>query len=135
MVNKERVELFAQALESNQYVQCTKALRKPARSIDRDSILAWNHCAAGVAIDVALKNGFQLTPKQFRAGGELWLWNHGSLPEPIMDWYGFESVDPEIVIDDGDGPFKTEITGANDDGADFWTIAQAIRAQYLKEEG
>jgi hypothetical protein len=60
---------------------------------------------------------------------------YGVWPEYVSDWYGINDSDPEIELDTQYGPFITSISGANDDGASFWDIAQALRTKYLKEEG
>ena len=127
-VNKERVELLAQALESDQFQQCMGALR-------RQQILlgTWTHCALGVAIQTALNNGHQLDPVDLEMGEE-WIWEAGTLPDSVMSWYGFDDNDPTVSIDEGDGPFDASVAAINDDGTDFWTIAQALRATYLKGE-
>jgi hypothetical protein len=121
-VNKDRVELLCQALESERYVQCRNKLRQPLLSLDQ----RWSYCALGVAIDVAVKNGLQIGPIRL----ENWYHDHGSLPWEVVRWYGFGDSNPDILIDD----FETAIASANDDSADFWTISQAIRARYLKDE-
>ena len=133
-VNKERVELFVQALESDGYIQCRQSLRRGRLTNLPNMDVQWTHCALGVAVDVALKHGLQRPERVLRANWETWLWNHGTLPAPVMEWYGFEDPDPEITIDEGVGPIVTSVAGANDDVSDFWTIAQAVRAQYLKDE-
>jgi len=123
-LNKDRVELLCQALESERYVQCRRKLR--TELVDINGRSNWSYCALGVAIDVAVKNGLQMSPIRL----EDWYRDHGSLPWQVQIWYGFEDNNPDILIDD----FETAIASANDDSADFWTISQAIRARYLKDE-
>ena len=121
-VNKDRVELLCQALESERYVQCRNRLRQPLLSLDEK----WSYCALGVAIDVAVQNGLQISP----IGLEDLYYNHSSLPWEVRIWYGFENSNPDIWVDE----YETAIASANDDGNDFWTISQAIRARYLKDD-
>ena len=127
-VNKERVELFAKALEGEGYTQCTKQLQ-----LHTVGGMEMN-CALGVAIHVALNNGLRADLRKLGVLDMFFeeerVWQSADLTPCVMDWYGFETPDPWIVIDDNDMP----ITSANDSGHDFWTIAQAIRAEYLKDE-
>ena len=122
-LNKDRVELLCQALESERYVQCRNRLRMDVLSVG--SKVKFTYCALGVAIDVAVKNGLQIGP--FRL--EDWYHDHSSLPWEVRIWYGFENSNPDIWVDE----YETAIASANDDGNDFWTISQAIRARYLKD--
>jgi hypothetical protein len=88
------------------------------------------HCALGVGISVALKNGmFKNHPNPpadaliYNAGG-------GAFPDCVSIWYGIETEDPYILIDGG----SDKVSHFNDNGESFWTIAQALRAKYLKDE-
>jgi len=120
-VNKDRVELLCQALESGRYIQCRNRLRRTPLGL----VQRWSYCALGVAIDVAVQNGLQVTFNEI----ENWYYLCGDLPREVQEWYGFEDFNPDIVLDGDELPIAT----ANDDGADFWTISQAIRARYLKD--
>jgi hypothetical protein len=125
-VNKDRVELFAAALESDRYRQCKGQLRVLTRGhVDF-------HCALGVATQVALDNGLQeelqTWPREVEA-----VWRSGALSWQVADWYGWNDTNPWIDIDLGRG--EENIASANDAGVSFWDIAQAIRAKYLKDEG
>jgi hypothetical protein len=126
-VNKERVELLCQALESGEYQQCQDQLRKPALFTGD-----WSYCALGVATRVALDNwqAPQWWTKIERDGFDYELWAYADLSVEIMEWYGFRNSDPLINLNDK----PVTIAGANDLGNDFWTIAQALRATYLKDE-
>jgi hypothetical protein len=129
-INKERVELFAQALESDRYRKCSTYLRAVGRYPNGD--LVEYNCALGVATHVALDNGLrQQLPLLRRTEGDLFL--GGGLATPVRHWYGFLFDDPPVV-DPEDGCHDS-VTGLNDAGRDFWTIAQALRAEYLKDEG
>lgn len=125
-VNKERVELWAQALESEQYVQCYGHLRN-----------GLNHrCAVGVAIEVALRNGHQFSGygERDECGMVTAIWCGDFLPRSITSWYGFDLPDPLLNMEYQDKrPLRT--TMVNDNlRLPFWDIAQAIRATYLKDE-
>lgn len=133
-VNKQRIELLCQALESGEYEQCIGHIR----SLEYTGTgVKWTYCAEGVAIDVALKNGLEeeedLT-SEMKKLTEFFLFSFGTLPAETAAWYGFDSIEPIIEIDNGAGHTETSIASANDKGTDFWTISQAIRAKYLKDE-
>jgi hypothetical protein len=137
MVNKERIELWVQALESDEYEQCTGSLFVGQNVYHRhcqDGKIGFTqqdlHCALGVGISVALKNGmFNDHPNPpadvlvYNAGG-------GALPDCVRTWYGIETEDPYIHIDND----ADKVSHFNDNGQSFWTIAQALRAKYLKDE-
>lgn len=136
-VNKDRVELFAAALESDKYHQCGGQLKMRGLALP-DTRVVELHCALGVATEVALDNGLYeeimdnvQNPRWHLAS----LWSSGVLHPLVAAWYGWcdmnsraDAIDPRISEDDS-------ISGLNDNGADFWTIAQALRATYLKDEG
>jgi hypothetical protein len=123
-VNKKRVELLAQALESGDYEQCTGRLR--SWYYGEGDRTVYSYCAEGVAIRVALDNDATLREDWDTRN---WCIEHPSMK--IKEWYGFPVLS-YIRIDTGDGP--QPIAAVNDAGTDFWTIAQHLRATYLKEE-
>lgn len=134
-VNKDRVELFAAALESDKYRQCKGELRISTRSPDTG--YATFHCALGVATQVALDNGLhaELLEKYGPFSGIFdALWETGVLHEFVEDWYGWDNENPTLLLTSPDG-LPHEIASANDAGFSFWEIAQAVRAKWLKEEG
>lgn len=122
-VNKERVELFVAALESDKYRQCTGKLRQS--TFDMEHGLRYLHCALGVAVEVALLHD----PMTFQAIG-FELWDIPDLHEAVADWYGFD--DTSVLLSEHSSGVDS-ISGWNDEGASFWEIAQAIRSQYLKD--
>jgi hypothetical protein len=129
-VNKERVELFAQALESGRYRKCSSYLRTVG--LHPNGYTVEYNCALGVATHVALDNGLrEELPRRSHAEDNLFI--GGGLAALVQNWYGFPFDDPS-VIDPEDGCHDS-VTGLNDAGRDFWTIAQALRAEYLKDEG
>lgn len=128
-VNKEHVELFAQALESDKYHQCRGRLRDVSPFNGREL-----NCALGVATHVALNNGLRETLKEaFGKELEDYLFSGGTLDDLVQKWYGFEDNDV-VIHNPRDGEIDS-VSGLNDEGFDFWTIAQSLRAQYLKDEG
>lgn len=124
-VNRERMELWAQALESEQYVQCARQLRIQLRGPESGDIVATWHCALGVGMAVAQAHGVQVLP---------WDWKDSQLPEVVKNWYGLDSVNPYLDIETETIAVGTVI-GANDIlKLPFWDIAQLLRAKYVKEE-
>jgi hypothetical protein len=131
-VNKERVELFVAALESDGYRQCTGQLRRPLLDTTQEGPRYWAHCALGVATEVAL-----LHEPALRTIDELELWHRGDLHEAVAAWYGFEDgmvhLEPPEPLESWF--FSDWVGGANDAGGSFWEIAQAVRTEYLKDQG
>lgn len=125
-VNKERVELLAQALESGDHEQCTGYLRQWYFGENGETVFR-SYCAEGIATKVALDNDATLR-EQWK---ELW-WGEPHLNGLIMRWYGFDTTIPLIKFNGDD---HVPIANVNDQGEDFWTIAQALRTTYLKDEG
>ena len=92
-VNKDRVELLCQALESGRYIQCRNRLRRTPLGL----VQRWSYCALGVAIDVAVKNGLQVTFNE------------------IENWYYLcgdhaRELSAELFVNvGGNGPFDQDI--------------------------
>lgn len=119
-VNKERMELWASALEANGDKQCTSYL----------SDGRGRHCALGIGMTVAAAHGVRLT------WGD---WNEESaLPDSVVQWYGLDSEDPTLDRPEGSRCGRNgrySILWANDlDKLPFFTIAQMLRAKYIKDE-
>lgn len=147
-INKERIELWAAALESGDYEQCRGNLYLKANAAvgwregtDGMPVLVIaqrdHHCADGVAIDVALKHGLFNDHPERPSDGLVFLSGRGLLPECVSIWYGFDPEVTDPLLYDGfteDGEEMT-VVNANDAGFTFWEIAQMIRDRYLKDEG
>lgn len=139
MANKERIELWAKALESGRFKQTTGALKENIYDADKNSIGA-EHCGLGVGVEVALENGARLDWK-----GETWpLFRtvNALMPRWAAEWYGLEidgslptDVDVKNVCPDDGCECIDSIANLNDAGFDFWDQAQALRSTYLKDEG
>jgi hypothetical protein len=133
MVNKERVELFAAALESGNYEQCEGKLRRNDIEVAPSGTTHWitRFCALGMATEVALQNGLQLEKDEDP-------WSGSGLYPEVAQWYGWTiegygpTLDPVIRRDDG---YSDSIAAFNDDGTSFWDLAQMIRREWLKDEG
>lgn len=129
-VNQERVALLVEALESGDYEQCEGQLR-----IDD------TFCCLGVACEVAIKNGLDITvtppgdlSSLFRYDGEA-----SVLPDSVRAWYGFP---PELYSADGtanpmidtEGFGRVTAADANDKcHLPFTAIAAGFRKEYLTE--
>lgn len=117
-VNKERMELWVQALESDRYRQCTNVLRDAG---DPEAGIPEMHCALGVGMAVAVENGCKLF--------DPWAWEHPDLDPNVVDWYGLNRADPVL------NGSRTVVQANDEDEESFWTIAQELRETYLKDEG
>lgn len=117
-VNKEHIELWCQALESDGYKQCQGHLKKWGLA---ESTM---HCAEGVAMEVAQAHGVRIYRTE---------WGNGAMPRRVRGWYGFppDSCGTYVKLDAG----TVTVVGANDRlKMSFWEIAQGLRAMYLKDE-
>lgn len=116
-INRERVELWAQALESDGYKQCTGQLRCTPKHSDQPM-----HCAEGVAMAVAEMHGVRIYPVD---------WRMSNMPPRVYQWYG---ITGNVTVDHEEQGRMTVIA-ANDNGRmSFWDIAQLLRAKYVKGE-
>ena len=129
-VNKERVELWVEALESDRYHKCVNSLRRPNRrgSWKDDNPYLYLYCALGVGIEVAHVNGCENTGYDFE---------QSAFPGHVREWYGFNITDP-LVHDECCSEYSSVISmndNHNDHEHSFWDIAQALRTEFLKDKG
>ena len=103
-VNKDRVELFAAALESDRYRQCKGRLKSQQWTSwpPSKANLVEHHCALGVATQVALDNGLRAELELYRTS-EWVLWDNGDLHYLVAEWYGWDDTNPHLGIDLGSG--------------------------------
>jgi hypothetical protein len=120
-INKERLLMLIEALESGKYQQTTGALRK-----------AGNYCCLGVACDL-------MDPGKWQNDGD-WVYcgNHASLPVKVMLYYGFNFNNPYLHTllpskTPGSNMLLASLAAANDGGYTFKEIAQVLRDQFLQE--
>lgn len=136
-VNRERVRLLVDALESGEYEQGQNRLQQNGK-----------FCCLGVACEVAIANGVEINVQQRRPDLDQDLetvYDNATmfLPESVSDWYGFEdtwdeyeemvgaSNNPAVLIDGR----LTYATKANDMlEATLPEIAEGFRAMYLANE-
>jgi hypothetical protein len=149
MVNKERILLWVEALESGQYQQERSALRQGD-----------GYCCLGVACEVAIANGLPLevkpvvAPLNVDASHAIWLYDGSQtyLPRAVGEWFGFgdggwfgEGRLPPVDLSESfvhNPHVGVDVLGnnvaagtANDSlGWDFATIAAALRKMYLEGE-
>ena len=140
MINKERMELWIQALEQDRFVKCTGYLRIPDILDKIRNVSSYRHCALGVGIQVALENGLfseraheeSFTDILFRTG-------YGFLPLAVSQWYGLDSTNPGVDVA-GDRVGISVLNDASEEWTpdtpdiSFWDIAQLMRATYLKDD-
>lgn len=120
-MNKEHIEVWISALESDEYTQTNNMLRRRYVSVDGRHREAY--CALGVAMEVAIKHGVEVASVD---------WLRGGLSYDVAQWYGFaeHNAKPLVELDDG---HEVPVSDLNDNGWTFWDIAQALRAKFLKE--
>ena len=129
-VNRERIKLLAEALESGEYEQCWGALR-----------IGDKYCCLGVACEVAIKNGLDIArqPPPHEGGADLFRYDGepSVLPNSVRAWYGFPESS-EFLNGAGNPMIDTEGFGrcaaaqANDEwGLSFPAIAAGFRNEYL----
>lgn len=117
-VNKERVELLAQALESGEFRQGTGALRK-LRAV---GVHEFSYCCLGVACEVFKKEtgeGKWAYESSFQVDGYK---SSMELPLSVQEWYGFASSDPTLTVAGASAISLNDIVGAT-----FGEIAALFR--------
>lgn len=139
-IDKERMELWASALESGEHTRITHSLCEPLGFDNTHQVTGYGYCALGVGQLVAEQHGVEISASE---------WKVGHLSSRTADWYGLDSTNPILVTsaqtDSSRCPCGEErcmadrvsnrVSDLNDSGASFWEIAQLLRAKYLKEEG
>lgn len=118
-VNKERMELWASALEANGDKQCMNALTE----IDENGVRL--HCALGIGMAVAEINGVVVTYSD---------WEQSNMSPAVVEWYGLEDRDPKLVIPEQPDKKMTVMLANDEQKLPFFTIAQMLRAKYIKDE-
>jgi hypothetical protein len=157
-VNRERVQLWVEALESGEFQQGRNQLRNSCGFDEAHTKVQYSYCCLGVAIEVALRNGYepqeytntlgQTNPEDYdHLSTVLW--------PGIVTWYGLDNTDPLVglalkedyedereefrlvlIADDDRDIDRDELSAsqANDDHhATFDQIAAGLRVKYLGE--
>lgn len=120
MVNKERIQLWVDALKSGDYEQTDGELQNK-----------YGYCCLGVACKIAVDNGCVVKVEKSIGGIESVAYDEseGDLPESVKNWYGLEKSDPILKIYEGDTITATDL---NDNLClTFNEIADAIHEKFL----
>ena len=122
--NKERIQLWIDALRSGEYTQIQGALRQPD-----------GYCCLGVACDI-YHTVTGLGYWGVGAGPHRYAFTQFSadLPPQVVQWFGLEASDPKLHLAEPEPPYDREqyITNLNDIlGKSFKEIADLIEAKYL----
>ncbi len=134
-LNKERVMLLIEALESGRFKQGRFRLRATMG----DSKL---FCCLGVACELAVEHGI-ISPAVYHEEGRYTYDGRTSvLPDKVANWYGFDGRAPSIPFDsEREDDLRRRHSGRvqmislNDDyGKSFKEIAQALRYALSVEE-
>jgi hypothetical protein len=135
-VNRERVALLVEALESGEYEQDRYALNHKGR-----------FCCLGVACEVAVKNGLDIPVSlDSPMRGVAYDGESSVLPQAVAAWYGFEpqpgspvgwESNPVInpMFRNSARSRVTAITANDTYGLGFPVIADGFRAEYLADAG
>ncbi len=127
MVNKERVELLCQALESGKFEQCKGFMHRKVEGRNY-------YCCLGVACEVAIRNGVSLevgeSDKLFGETSVTYDDAEYSLPLRVMKWYGFSHQNPYLSSSKPDA----SAADMNDRGIPFLKISKAFRETYLNRD-
>lgn len=119
-VNKERVQLLVNALRSGEFRQGAGALRRGNF-----------YCCLGVATEVALRNGLQLTETE-KNRNYPWDQSYQVMCEPVYQWFGFTTGNPTLA-----GVRLRDFDAAshwNDDlQVEFPEIADMFENTYIRE--
>lgn len=127
VANEENIKLWLAGLRSGQYVQGDGRLKQ-----DRSGQTF--HCCLGVACEVALQNGVELSVDisngQFH---NVYLFDNESsyLPNKVQDWLGLRHDNP--IVWDADNVYSYELVDLNDKGKSFEEIADLIESTWVNE--
>jgi len=139
-VNKERVQLLADALLSGEYRQT----RHQLEIILTDGTK--RQCCLGVACRVAMAHGVEVDTYESGSESDLvgsrvtyFEGNMGTMPTPVQEWFGFDSGNP-VLLDldrDPDSEYGSVLcaTDANDNGHyNFEQIGNMFKARYIDSD-
>jgi hypothetical protein len=120
-MNEEVRELWAKALESNEFEQGRYALNKQDAKF----------CCLGVLTVLAERAGVHLAKREDERTGNFGMFRYGLagqtgyLPGEVLAWAGLLTEDPYVTYKGTSEP----LTALNDRGVQFKTIATIIREQ------
>lgn len=113
--NKERIQLWVDALRSGKYPQGRMALQ-----------LNGNFCCLGVACEVAKENGVDVNVQADEYGYVRYNEQSTNWPDNVRQWFGLEG---HWINIDG---YHTSLMKLNDDRNSFAAIADKIERTFLK---
>ncbi len=97
--NKDRIRLFVAALRFGKYPQTSGVLHRVSSTRDGQNP---GFCCLGVACEVALENGLDLTKDRFGRYSVVEVYGkrreQSFLPDEVRDWFGFDSNDPSLLL-------------------------------------
>lgn len=119
-MNSENIRKWIEALRSDEYTQTMWSLRKE-----------YGYCCLGVACDLAIKNGVNMTVTYDEDEAE-YKYNStgGLLPTVVMEWLGVNEPNPSVDV----GTYREKLAELNDQGENFANIADFIESTYLGEK-
>lgn len=128
--NKERIQLWVDALRSGKYKQGRHAL---AYELDNQKFF----CCLGVACEVAIENGLEIEVTRQGESCRTCIFydlSEGLLPTRVQKWFGLPSLNP--VVHHTNSTTKRcwlwmSLSGLNDNGTPFEQIAIDIENTYL----
>lgn len=100
-INREHVQLWVEALESGEFEQGRNQLRNSCGFDDAHTRIKYNYCCLGVAVEVALRNGYVPQEHTNTLGMTMVeAYDHMStvLWPGIAAWYGFNTTDPYVGL-------------------------------------
>lgn len=140
--NVENMRLFVEALRSGTYVQGWSELRTPVHDSE-SKLTGHRYCCLGVATDVAIAAGvpqdytyeehyWEEGPTTGLVNMNVWEEEDEQLSEPVRDWLGIESCNPDLV--DEDGVVHSAIFWNDEMGASLPRIGDMFERKYLTQE-
>lgn len=126
VLDRDRMRLWAEALESDEFEQGQGCLRDDVRKKETDEPV-YQYCCLGVAIEIALRNGC-------KASAQLWGMDYSTMWREVARWYGLHHDNPTVGFHPDDGSPVPAVIANDDMGWSFDQIAEGIRKIYLNEE-
>ena len=106
----------------------------------KDSEGTLHYCCLGIAVEVARKHGVPVKCSKMKVDGSYTYRDAngasgGYLLTSVLEWFGFNSVDPQLKTPDGKGIYTASATRMNDTlNYDFKKIADAFELTFLSDE-
>lgn len=155
VLNKDNVELLCAALESGKFTKGKGVLHRIVRETIRHDILGtiepgdyW--CCLGVGSHIAAERGAQVSrhvweaPEEKASVGAIEYFGSSqsddqcyTLPWPVVDFYGFDSSNPSLCLDDGTIMSAANVNDEGWKGKDYSLpeIGALFRATYIDCDG